>query len=58
MTIAEVTTDPWPQQGSGALPEPHAQLSQDNATVRLFYGSADNPTLELAALPIRDVLSP
>ena len=56
--IAEVTTDPWPQQGSGALPEPHAQLSQDNATVRLFYGSADNPTLELAALPIRDVLSP
>jgi hypothetical protein len=56
--IAEVTTDPWPQHGSGTLPEPHAQLSQDRATVRLFYGAEDNPTLELAALSIIDVLSP
>ena len=55
--IAEVTTDPWPQQGSGTLPEPHAQLSQESAIVRLFYGAADNPTLELAALPIIDVLT-
>ena len=56
--IAEVTTEPWPQQGSGMLPEPHAELSQDSATVRLFYGPADNPALELAALPMLDVLSP
>lgn len=56
--IAEVTTDPWPQQGSGTLPEPRAQLSKDSATVRLFYGAEDNPTLELAALPIIDVLNP
>ena len=58
VTIAEVTTDPWPQQGSGTLPEPYAQLSQDGASVRLFYGAEENPTLELAALPIIDVLSP
>jgi hypothetical protein len=56
--IAEATTDPWPQQGSGTLPDPHAQLSQDRATVRLFYGAEDNPALELAALPIIDVLRP
>jgi hypothetical protein len=56
--IAEVTADPWPQHGSGTLPEPRAQLSQDGATVRLFYGAEDNPTLELAALSIIDVLSP
>jgi hypothetical protein len=55
--IAEVTTDPWPQQGSGTLPEPHVQLSQDRATVRLFYGSAADPVLELAALSIADVLN-
>jgi len=55
--IAEATTDPWPQQGPGALPEPRAQLSQDRAEVRLFYGAEDNPALELAALPIIDVLS-
>lgn len=56
--IAEVTTDPWPQQGSGTLPEPQAKLSQDGAAVRLFYGAADKPTLELAALPIIEVLNP
>jgi hypothetical protein len=56
--IAEVTTDPWPQHGSGTLPEPHAEISHDGATVRLFYGAEDNPTLELAALSIIDVLSP
>ena len=55
--IAEVTTDPWPRRGAGTLPEPHAQLSQDSATVRLFYGSAAVPVLELAALPIADVLN-
>jgi hypothetical protein len=56
--IAEVTTDPWPHQGSGTMPEPHAQIADDNTTVRLFYGAEDNPTLELAALRIVDVLSP
>jgi hypothetical protein len=55
--IAEVTTDPWPQRGSGSLPEPHVKLSQDRATVRLFYGSAADPALELAALSIGDVLN-
>lgn len=55
--IAEVTTDPWPQQGAGKLPSSHAQLSKDSATVRLFYGPADHQTLELAALPIIDVVS-
>ncbi len=55
--IAEITTDPWPRRGSGTLPEPHAQVSQDGATVRLFYGAASDPVLELAALSISDVLS-
>ncbi len=55
--IAEVTTDPWPRRGFGTLPEAHAQLSQDGATVRLLYGSAADPLLELAALSIADVLS-
>jgi hypothetical protein len=55
--IAEVTTDPWPRRGSGTLPEPHAQLSQDSTLVRLFYGTAADPVLEHAALLISDVLS-
>jgi hypothetical protein len=29
-----------------------------NTIVRLFYGAVDNPTLELAGLPIIDVLGP
>jgi hypothetical protein len=56
--IAELTTEPWPRRGSGTLPEPHAQLSQDRATVRLFHGSAADPVLALPALPITDVLTP
>jgi hypothetical protein len=55
--IVEVTTDPWPCRGSGTLPEPHAQLSEDGTVVRLFYGPAADPVLELAALSISDVLS-
>jgi hypothetical protein len=54
--ITDVTTDPWPRRGSGTLPEPHAELSEDRATVRLFYGASADPVLELAALPIADVL--
>jgi hypothetical protein len=55
--IAEITTDPWPRRGSGTLPEPCVEISQDGATVRLFYGSAADPVLELAPLTIADVLS-
>ncbi|MGO9959842.1 MAG: hypothetical protein ACLP50_28350 [Solirubrobacteraceae bacterium] len=55
--IAEVTTDPWPRRGFGTLPEPLAQRSQDGTTVRLLYGSATDPVLELDALSIADFLS-
>jgi hypothetical protein len=55
--IAEVTTDPWPRHGSGTLPEPRAQLSKDGATVGLFYGTAADPVLELAAVSIAELLS-
>lgn len=52
-----MTTAPWPRRGSGTLPEPRAQLSKDGATVRLFYGTAGDPVLELGGLSIAAVLS-
>ena len=44
--------------GSGTLPEPHAELSPDGATVRLFYGSPVDPVLELAELAVAEGRAP
>jgi hypothetical protein len=55
--LTMVTTDPWPQHGPGQLPDPHAEITTDGETVRLFYGDATRPVLELEPLPIADVLS-
>jgi hypothetical protein len=54
--LAEVTTDPWPQHGPGQLPDPHAEITPDGETVRLFYGDSPNQVLELEPLRIADVL--
>jgi hypothetical protein len=55
--LTMVTTDPWPQHGPGQLPDPHAEITPDGETVRLFYGDSANPVLELEPLRIADVLS-
>jgi hypothetical protein len=55
--LTMVTTDPWPQHGPGELPDPHAEITPDGETVRLFYGDSANPVLELEPLRIADVLS-
>lgn len=54
--IAEATTEPWPQGGSEALATPHAELTADGDAVRLLYGDPAAPVLELAPLPLADVL--
>jgi hypothetical protein len=55
--LTVVTTDPWPQHGPGQLPDPHAEITRDGETVRLFYGDSAHPVLELEPLRIADVLT-
>ena len=52
--LSEITSDPWPRRGPGALPDPHVELDGDR--VRLFYGNPRDPVLELEPLRIADVL--
>jgi hypothetical protein len=54
--FAEISTDPWPVFGPGSLPDPHAELSDDQTVIRLWFGDADRPVLELEPLLIADVL--
>jgi hypothetical protein len=54
--LAMVTTDPWPQHGSGRQPDPHAEINSEGETVRLFYGDPASPILELEPLRLVDVL--
>ena len=56
--IAQVVAEPWPLRGPAPLPLPHAELSPDGATVRLFYGTTADPVLELAPLPVARTLLP
>ena len=52
-----MTTDPWPLHGHGELPAPHAKITAEGDTVRLFYGELSDPVLELEPLRIAEVLS-
>jgi hypothetical protein len=56
--FAEISTDPWPVRGPGAMPDPHAELTPDGATIRLWYGDSTEPVLELEPLRVGDVLRP
>jgi hypothetical protein len=40
----------------GGLPDPHAELTADGATIRRWYGDSTNPVLELEPLRVTDVL--
>jgi hypothetical protein len=53
--VATTTTSPWPARDrADQLPEPHTAIAGDavNPTLRLWYGPANAPVLELTPAPL------
>ena len=54
--IAASSKSPWPFDGEGTrsyLPYPHAEWSDDN--LRIFFGEASSPTLELRPITLGEL---
>jgi hypothetical protein len=49
--VAELSTDPWPNRGSGHMPEAHGAI--ENGAVVLWFGSREAPILLLDPIQLR-----